>query len=73
MIPILVRHDHTKPPVGWVKCEEGKLVVEFFDNVDINQEQFYEVFGNCGCRLLVWDDLGVNIIIRKAEVMEFSI
>lgn len=72
-IPILVGHDSTAAPIGIVREIDGKLCVEFRADVRMTREMVFEIFGGAG--LLVTETTiedGV-IIIRKGEILEFSL
>lgn len=71
-IPILIDHDHHKP-VAFMREVDGKMFIEFAQNLKITKECAFEIFGNVGMRILDIDVADGTYYIRKAEIIEFSL
>ena len=70
--PILANHDHTKP-IGIIKNENGRILFEFHDDVEISREMLFEIFGNAGIRIAEHQVEGDNLTIKSGEILEFSL
>ena len=71
-IPLLLNHDHQKI-IGAIRSDGGRLQVEFLPEVRVTRDQFFAIFGNAGARVLEHEMHGEETIIRKAEILEFSL
>jgi len=71
MIPILQNHDNSVPPIGYVTWDNGRLFVDFVKGIEFSL--FYEIFGDVGMRPLEVSDGEEQPVIKKAEILEFSL
>jgi len=66
-VPILMQHDHTKPPLGFVTSNaNGRIVVTFQEGV--SRDDLCAILGNPGFMPSIYD----GDKIKQAEIMEFS-
>jgi hypothetical protein len=73
VIPILRDHDASKV-IGVADTDGGRITIKFSQDLRITKSMFFEIFGNAG--VIVTDADGDNEeekIIRKAEIIEFSL
>jgi hypothetical protein len=68
-LPILLNHDHTKPPIGSVESVDGKLYVRFRDDMKITEEMAFLIFGDAGFRVLEVTEEGGVMLIRRAQIL----
>lgn len=70
-IPILCKHDHTKP-IGSVESINGALRFKFSEDVKLTLENLFEVFGGAGIRVTEMEDVEGVVTIKSGEILEFS-
>ena len=71
-IPILWNHNHATP-IGHVKHVGDKLMFVFNEDVRVSEQAMFEIFGNCGVRVLHSQALPDGTrLIRSGEILEFS-
>lgn len=71
MLPVLLNHERDKP-IGVLRVEGDRLFVEFKADMRITREMFFEIFGNAGMLAVEADTDGDVVLIRKAQILEFS-
>lgn len=72
MIPILVDHDHAKPPIGIIEWKDNALVVTMKEPTA--RVTLEAVFGQMGFRVLEYEGTDPEfMIIKKFEILEFSL
>jgi len=73
-IPILINHDHSKLPIGYIaQNEELHLEILFNDRSKITTDMMLDVFGNIGFRILDSYEENEVLYITKALLIEFSL
>jgi hypothetical protein len=68
-LPILLNHDHTKPPIGLVESIDGSLFVRFHDDMKITREMAFLIFGDTGFRILEATEENGVMLIRRAQIL----
>lgn len=70
-IPILVKHDHSRAPLGYIEAHNNELQAVFVPPV--TREHMLAMLGNVGVRVLeMADGLGAEQISR-VQIIEFSV
>lgn len=71
-IPILWKHDHTKP-IGTVEAVGPELKFKFTDDVEITRENLFEIFGWAGVRLEEIEQRpDGTLLIKSGAILPFS-
>lgn len=76
MIPILVKHDHSRAPLGYIEAHNNELRAVFVPPV--TREHMFAMLGNVGVRVLesrypaTAEGLGPEQISR-VQIIEFSV
>ena len=70
-LPIFIDRDISKP-IGIIRNEDGKILFEFHEDVEITREMMFGIFGNAGIMVTEAQRDNDNIIIKSGEILEFS-
>lgn len=71
-IPVMLDHDIDKI-VGFVRVQDGKLLVDFLPEEKITKEQAFEIFGGAALGIIAWTTEKDNCYIHRARIIEFSL
>lgn len=70
-LPILVNHDRSRPPIGVVDVQDGRL--EFKFSTPVECDQVFKIFGNVGVQFtaMQYDENG-TCLVSAGIIFEFS-
>ena len=67
-IPILLNHDHTIIPIGWLKEINDKLCFKL--DPPVTRDELFSIFGDAGIFVTKMND---TLLISEGEILEFSL
>ncbi len=70
-LPILMNHDRSRPPIGFIDVQDGRLKFRFLTPLD--SDKVFEIFGNVGLQFTVMEyDARGNCMVSAGIIFEFS-
>lgn len=71
VVPILINHDQSVAPIGYVDIQNGRICFKF--SQPILKEQVFSIFGNAGILMTETEVRNGELFVSAGEIIEFSV